>query len=330
MFDDTQPQTPGQAPGTQIPVQPPMTNPNVFREPSPVSPARMSPEGPPLPPMGGLPPMQQPHRGGKRVLLFIIVGLLVVGAGVAAAAFLLPASQTPETNSTNGTNQILNQFATNTVNTNRLQNSAGNLNTPGSTSNSNLTNSSTNATTNTNTTNTAVTNVGTGNLNSTTNATRQNTNTTTNAAANANAAPATYTTDTDSDGLNDYLEGWLMTSVTNADADNDTFPDGTEVVKGFSPLGSGTLSVAGLKQHCTSSPFIVQYKFTSQEADAFCKIAGDVLTSIQVMTANSQFYENLNSKLLAGCTSFGKIEQPQCSTLVTVILGSYLTSGSAA
>lgn len=48
--------------------------------------------------------------------------------------------------------------------------------------------------------------------------------------------------DTDGDGLADLdeIETW-KTDPLNADTDDDGFPDGFEVIKGFNPLGEGLL-----------------------------------------------------------------------------------------
>lgn len=49
-------------------------------------------------------------------------------------------------------------------------------------------------------------------------------------------------TDTDSDGLPDKLEESLKTDPNKADTDGDGFSDSTEVLGGFNPLGSGSLT----------------------------------------------------------------------------------------
>jgi hypothetical protein len=45
--------------------------------------------------------------------------------------------------------------------------------------------------------------------------------------------------DSDSDGLTDEDEVKYQTSPTNRDSDNDTFPDGEEIQKGYNPRGPG-------------------------------------------------------------------------------------------
>ena len=48
--------------------------------------------------------------------------------------------------------------------------------------------------------------------------------------------------DTDNDGLSDFEEIYYWrTNPVNADTDGDTYPDGKEIEKGFSPNGSGPL-----------------------------------------------------------------------------------------
>jgi len=50
-------------------------------------------------------------------------------------------------------------------------------------------------------------------------------------------------TDTDQDGLNDYLESIYGTSLFNPDTDGDGYLDGEEVENGYNPLGEGELEV---------------------------------------------------------------------------------------
>lgn len=50
--------------------------------------------------------------------------------------------------------------------------------------------------------------------------------------------------DTDGDGLSDYEEvKTYLTNPLNADTDGDTYPDGSEVEKGYNPNGEGKLEV---------------------------------------------------------------------------------------
>lgn len=51
-----------------------------------------------------------------------------------------------------------------------------------------------------------------------------------------------FSHDFDRDGLSDALEIFYGTDMANSDTDNDTFLDGDEVERGFSPIGAGRLN----------------------------------------------------------------------------------------
>lgn len=50
-------------------------------------------------------------------------------------------------------------------------------------------------------------------------------------------------TDNDGDGLSEALENAIRTSDNNIDSDNDSYDDKTEIINGYTPLGTGKLSL---------------------------------------------------------------------------------------
>lgn len=204
---------------------------------------------------GPVAPAGVPVPGGKGsgkkwfLIIAIVVGALVIAAGVYAYFTYF----SPSANSNSNTNANSNQNAnanTNAVNAN--MNSATNqanqnTNSTNSVLNFNL-NLANSANQNTNTLNTNTTNANSnsntnanvnsaGNTNSSTNL-NLNTNTAvnTNVAANTNSAK-----DSDNDGLADFLEFIYGTDPNDPDSDDDGFNDGTEVENGYDPKGPGTL-----------------------------------------------------------------------------------------
>jgi hypothetical protein len=341
MFDDTQQNTPptppsGFSPGR--PLQP--FGAQAYQPPPP--PSAISPERTPTVPPPTVPSSpasfdpQGGKKGKKRTLLYIALAVVLIGGGAAVAALVFP--KATETNTNANTNVVAN---TNTKNVNRVTNTnKANANT-NATRNTNLntntalpnanTNTSVNAPVNLNT-NASNTNASL-NTNSALNAnvvanTNTQTNTNVNATTNTNTQPATFALDTDGDKLNDYLESWVGTSKTNADSDGDGFPDGSEVTNKYSPLGSGAMTAAGLQSFCSRSTIIVQYGLSSTDVSTLCGIASDILTNIQVMAANTAFFEDLETQRSTSCSSFGKIDASVCNALITFIILDYLVSGS--
>ncbi len=328
MFDETQPQNP-QTPMSGPPPGQPLPSMGAAMNRVPIS-SMVSPERtPPLPPLPPEPRMSGGSGRGKKLLLWLVLALIVVGGGIAAAALLFP-TRAPTTNA-NGNVNTTN--AVTTSNTNRMStngtysygtNAAANTNaanTNTNASNANVNTGNTNAARNVNGTTSA-----SGNAN--TNVSAANTNS---SASNTNTAtrPASYSTDTDGDALNDYLEQWLQTSAKNNDADGDTFQDGSEVVKGFSPLSPGKLSVTGFKQYCAGSVLVTQHAFPASDADTLCKLGGDILTNVQVMATNAQFFTDLDAQLASGCASFGKLTDAVCTDLVKTLIADYELSNSS-
>ncbi|MFH1171141.1 MAG: hypothetical protein V1778_01205 [bacterium] len=355
MMFETPPSEPRQPMNEPPPVQPlrpfgsPLVPPSVPPSPSAISPERM-----PSVPLPSVPPSVPPRRtsGGKgrRTLLIVVLAVVLLGGGVAVAAVVFPRSaNTENANITNGVRSnstVAGNATTNRSNlnlTNRLTNALANSSTLNSNAASNIstTNSQTNSITNSGNTNTPLTNGGSTNVtsnstlansalnsNAATNATNVSINANTNSSL-ANTPPSTYTTDTDGDKLNDYLEEWVGTSKTNADSDGDGFPDGSEVINKFSPLGSGKMTAAGLQTYCSRSTVVLQYGLSSTDVSTLCGISGDVLSSIQVMATNSAFYEDLSTKLTNSCSAFGKLDSKVCAGLVRFLIVDYLASGSS-
>lgn len=248
----------------------------------------------------------------------LIIGLIVLllGAGVAVAAFLFPSKPSVSTTNTVANSTLRNQ--TNRTNTPANINAVSNINQ--ATPNLNSTNGTLPVTN---------TNVPETNLNTTTNTnTDENTNVVanTNTTSNTNTRPESYSVDTDGDQLNNYLEDWLKTSKSNADSDGDSYPDGGEVTSGHSPLGAGDLRVVELESHCAASAMVKQYNLPSADAETFCGIVGDILANIQVMATNAEFFEDLDAQLRASCNSFGKLEQANCESITIFLLGNYMVS----
>lgn len=274
-----------------------------FTPPPPVNTSGQTATSPPLQPT-------VPKRGGrgKRLLWILLLVVALIGAGVAAAAYFFPtgSSVNANTNTVNTTVTNTNQSKTNTANAN------GNANRTNTNANIN-----TNANTNSNV-NTAT------NINVNANANVNNVN-----AGNTNTSsqPVSFRTDTDGDTLNDYLEAWFTTNTKNADSDADGFPDGREVVNGYSPLGRGALSSTGIQSSCSRNTLVTQLNLSSSDVTAFCAIAGDMLVSIQVMAANSQLFEDLDAKLSASCTAFQKVDATTCEATITNVLTSYFLNG---
>lgn len=346
MFDDT---TPG---ASSVPVSGPLPGapmapmnagnaPGGTTGPSPDpignAPYQRPPSMAGLPPLGMRPPTTMSSGGGrwKKILLIVILVLILIGGGIAVAALLFPGTKTTNTATTNDlTNAVVNLNAANinranantVTNANKNTNAAAVTNVNAATNTASNANKATNSTTNS--TNVASNkNTANANVNAATNA-NANTNT---AATNTNTstAPASYTIDTDNDSLNNYLETWMKTSKTSADADGDSYLDGKEVASGYSPLHKGgILTVPSLEQYCTTSTLVTQYAFASADSKTFCGIAGDVLAKIQVMATNAAFYEDLDALLSTSCSSFGKIDKADCAATVQAVLTSYMLSGT--
>lgn len=298
---------------------------------SPVSPER-TPGLPPIP--MNLPPMT--GGGGtnwKKIVIFGLAIIVLIGGGVLAAMLLFPATDqnTNEEENVNLANVNANTNATINRNTNRANsnlNVNGNRNTNGSVN----ANANSNANRNTNISgnlNGAVnfnlntnTNI---NLNSNLNINgSSNTNTTSNSNINS-----TLTLDADKDGLVDYLEDWLHTNKAKADSDGDGYQDGTEITNGYSPLGKGKFTVPGLKQFCAGSALVTQYGFSTSESTNFCSIGGDVLASIQVMVASPTITQDLDTQLATSCKIFTAIDQASCVSVTKSVVVDYETSDSA-
>lgn len=257
------------------------------------------------------PPMQPriPEKGGrgKRILWIALLILVLIGGGIAAAAYFFPAGSSLNSNVTNTTNTIATNVNRVVTNTNRTNTNATNTNAVNISANTNV-NVNTNANSNAN-----------ANVNATVNTNSTN--------VNASGQPASFTTDTDGDTLNDYLEEWFTANPKNADSDGDGFPDGREVVNGYSPLGTGSLTSTGAQSSCARNTLVTQLALASTDVTAFCTIASDVLVSMQVMAANSQLFENLDTKLSASCTAFKKVATNTCETTIKSVLISYFLNG---
>lgn len=304
MFDDTSPQPAPQQPMSGPTPPPPMQGLAPQATPGaesvPVQTMDLPPLEPPMTPMGK-------HSGGKgkRVILILVIAIVLVGLGIAAAAYFFPAGTNMNNSNTNTVlNNLNSATVVNTANTNKA-NANGNTNKANTNAVAN-----TNATTNTNA------------------ATNTNTVANTNAATNTNGAPASYAVDTDSDTLNDYLEGWLTTNTRNADSDGDGYQDGNEVVASYSPLGPGTLAATQLEAFCTTSELVLQHSLTASEITTFCGIPGDLLVSIQVMATNAALYENLETKLTTACAAFTKLSATVCENTAKNVLLSYEIAGT--
>ncbi len=291
--------------------------------PSPmsVSPERMSPPPPPVVPQ---PPLQQrPQKGGRRrVILVILLAAVLLGGGAAVAALVFPNLTGGNSNTVTNTNvSTVNRTNTNTVaNANRSNSNATptNVNTANrNAANDNVNAANVNAPANTNAANVnTVANVNTNTPANTNVAVNQNTNT----------RPASYSADSDGDKLNDYLEEWIGTSRTNADSDSDGFPDGNEVTNKYSPLGDGKMEAAGYQAFCSRSTVVLQYSLPSSDVSTLCGIGSDLITDIQVMATNADFYEDLNTNLTGACTSFGKLAADVCAGLTSFTVVDYLVS----
>lgn len=312
--------------------------------PSSVSPEGMRPIPPPTVPPS-VPPRRSPGGGSRKRILLITVLVVVLLAGGAAVAALVFPNLVP---STDNTNTVANANAN--TNGNANVNRAANVNRTNVNTNTRVnTNTNTNAVANVNVTNTALPNLNANAglntnaaTNQNTNATNQaanqntnatanvnavvNTNTATNTPVNTNTPPETYTNDTDGDKLNDYLEEWVGTSKTNPDSDSDGFPDGSEVLSKYSPLGAGDMTAAGFQTFCVQSTVVRQYGLSSTDVTTLCGIGADILANIQVMASNADFYEDLTSQLTGSCGSFGKVDSKVCVGLTAFLLVDYLVS----
>lgn len=296
---------------------------------TPPTPISVSPERPPLSPPPVIPPSGGRAKGGrgKRLILIIVLAVVLLGGGAAAAALLFSGPATTGNQNANTNARLNANLATNTrTNANRAQNlntnTAADVNTNQTNVNAALPGTNT---TNTNTAPNAnqSTNVS-GNTNATVNT---NTAANTNTATNTNTPPSSYKEDSDGDKLNNYLEDWLGTSLTNADSDSDGYPDGSEVTSQYSPLGDGAMTAQGVEAFCSRSTVILQYGLSSSDVTTLCGIAGDVLSDVQVMASNADFYEDLDVKLATSCTSFGKLDAGVCKGIVPFIIIDYLVSG---
>lgn len=308
-----QPANPTGSGPTPGPTLPPLGS--SFGTPPPPAPPRagISPEG-----MSKLPPIiasasapKKPKGGrGKRTMLIIIIVAVLLAGGAAVAALLFP----PQTGNSNITNLVTN------ANTNQAN---ANTNVNRNTNTANTNSIAENANTNTNAANTNTANINSasnGNVNDASNA---NTNT----SSNTNSSrPAGYDQDSDGDALNNYLEDWISSNKNNADSDADGFPDGSEVVNGYSPLGGAVFTAQGFQAFCANSVLIAQYKLGATDTTTFCGIGGNILTSIQVMTSNKDFFDDLDAMLATTCGAFGKIDLASCTDLTKHMLVSYLIS----
>ncbi len=297
----------------------------------PISPERT----PPLPPLRAPQQPQSPvsKRRGKRLLLIILLVVILLGGGIAVAAFLFPGTPAADTgvltngNTNTGTANVNKTNANSNTNAivNKNTNGAVNQNTNAAANTNTASNQNANASSNQNTNAVGNLNVNSAaNTNSTTNAAN------TNAAANTNSnRPASYSVDSDGDGMNNYLEDWLGTNKNNADADGDGFPDGKEVVSGFSPIGTGELRVVGFEASCAESPLLKQYGLPSTDISSLCGIGGDLLANVQVMVSNPEFFQDLDQQRSAACTSFAKLEKNICASVLTFELLRYMTTPKA-
>ncbi len=188
--------------------------------------------------VAAMPQVADVETKSKVGMILGLIGLLVVIGG-GTAAFVFFGKKTDDTKLNGNVNTVA---AVTNVNTNRSVFPEGNSNT----------NQSGNQNVN-----------AAGNANSTGNV---------NAAGNVNQNSAVSSLDTDQDGLLDKDELYLGTNPQKADSDGDGFADAAELSKGYSPLGSGELTVAHFRTYCTALTAGNQEltSWIATEKQAFC------------------------------------------------------------
>lgn len=178
---------------------------------------------------------EQPVKKDKgnfgKIVLFVVIGVVVIGLGVIGYLVLQKRGATNTANANQNSNQNANA---NTIPTLNFNTNKSNVN--GTNSNTNTSNTNTNANAN------------------------QNSNSNSNSNTNTNQAKKDFgdmaqSQDLDKDELTDVEETLYSTSKTTEDTDGDSFKDGIELRFGYSPIDKGKLAASSVVKSYTNNTY---------------------------------------------------------------------------